>query len=99
MERTVGMDIMRKIERLAEMSAARSDPLPLDANSVMHRIGALRVEDDDAVLSVPLGFFAGGAAIAAAAAIAVTLLAATAWTDMSSPFAAVESLLDIQDVL
>ncbi|MCC8166327.1 MAG: hypothetical protein LIQ31_09285 [Planctomycetes bacterium] len=92
------MDIMKKIERLAVMAATRSDPLPLDANSVMRQIRALRDVDDDAVLSVPLVFFAGGGALAAAA-IAVTLLAATAWTDISSPFAAVESLLDIEDVL
>ncbi|MCD7895787.1 MAG: hypothetical protein LUG50_03815 [Planctomycetaceae bacterium] len=93
------MDIMKKIERLADLAAARSNPLPLDTNSVMLQIRALRDRDDDAVMSVPLGFFAGGAALAAAAAIAVTLFAVTAWTDMSSPFAAVESLLDLQDVL
>ncbi|MCC8108326.1 MAG: hypothetical protein LIQ30_04620, partial [Planctomycetes bacterium] len=62
-------------------------------------IPALGDRDDDSVMSFPLCFFAGVAARAAAGAIAVTLFAVTSWTAMSSPFAAVESLLDLQDVL
>ena len=89
---------MKKIERLAAMASERPLPAPLDASGVLARIRGLEVEDER-VLTLPLGFFAGGAAAAAAAAVAVTLLAATAWAEMSSPFVAMESLIDVMEVL
>lgn len=89
---------MKKFERLSEMASNRSDPLPLDSAAVMARIRGLQVEDEN-VLTLPLGFFAGGAAAAAVAAIAVSFLAFTAWGEMSSPIAAMDSLINVMDIL
>lgn len=90
---------MKQIERLSDMASARSVPQPLDRAAVMARIRELAVEEDDRVLSLPLRFWAGGAAAAAAVAIAVTLFAATAWTDMGNPLTATDSLFNVMDVL
>ncbi len=90
---------MTKLERLADMAKGRSNPGPLDVNSVMAHIRGLDKEEDNRVLSFPLGFFAGGAAAAAAVAIGISVFAVMAWTDMSSPFAAFDSLLNVMDVL
>lgn len=89
---------MKKIERLAEMASGAAVPQPLDATGVMARLRGLEIEDDR-VLTLPLRFFAGGAAAAAALAVAVTALAATAWSEMSSPLMAFESMIDVMDVL
>lgn len=89
--------ILNKIERLAEMAARRPDPVALDAGGVMARIRSLEIEDDSQV--IPIGFFAGGAALAAAAAIGVTVLAATAWQGMFSPVAEMNSLMDVMDIM
>ena len=89
---------MKKIERLAEMAKAQSVPQPLDSVGILARIRGLEREDDR-VLSMPFGFFAGGAAAAAAAAVVVTLLAVSAWNDMSSPIEAIDSMFNVMDVL
>lgn len=86
---------MKKLEQLSEMAALRPDPRPLDSALVMSRLHGLDCVMDDRVLSLPLRFWAGGAAIAAAAAFGVTTLASTAWTEMSSPLVAVDSLFNV----
>ncbi len=89
-----------KLERLAELAKERSSPGPLDVNSVMEKIRGLEREDDSRVLCLPLGsYFAGGLAAAAAVAIGISVFAVMAWTEMSSPFAAFDSLLNVMDVL
>lgn len=88
---------LKKMERLSEMVSRRSDPAPLDAAGVMSRIHGLQIEEEGDVLTLPLGFFAGGAA--AAAAVAVSFLAFTAWGEMSSPLAAMDSLIDVMEIL
>lgn len=87
---------LKKMERLSEMASRRSDPAPLDAAKVMSRIHGLQIEEEGDVLTLPLGFFAGGAA---AAAVAVSFLAFTAWGEMSSPLAAMDSLIDVMEIL
>lgn len=89
---------VKKIERLSEMASRRPNPLPLDATGVMARIRGLQVEDES-VLTLPLGFFAGGVAAAAAAALVVSTLAISAWTELSSPMVPVESLIDVMEIL
>ncbi len=86
---------MKKIERLADMAARRPSPLPLDPGGVMDRIRGLEIEDD--VLRLPMGFFAGGAVAAAVAAIAVSVVAAMAWSDLNSPLTAMRSMLDVME--
>lgn len=88
---------MNKIERLTATAAMRPDPVPLDANGVMARIRGLEVEDD--VFVLPLGFFAGGVAAAAAVALALSLVAATDWSQMNSPAVAMSSIVDVMDIL
>ena len=100
MERKVGMDaFMKKFERLSEMAAGRPDPRPLDCGAVMSRIHGLSGLDiatpDDRVLSLPLRFWAGGAAAAAAVALGGATLASTAWMEMASPLTAVDSLFSV----
>ncbi len=91
---------LTKLERLADLAKGRSNPGPLDVHAVMARINGLEREDDSPVLSLPLGgFFAGGLAAAAAVAVGVSVMAVMAWTEMSSPFAAFDSLLNVMDVL
>ncbi len=92
------MDFLEKLDRLASMARQQSVPRPLDSEGVMARIRGLEMEDDG-VLSLPLRFYAGGVAAAAALALAVTLLAATAWTEMSSPVYAIDTLVDVMDML
>ncbi|MDR1744432.1 MAG: hypothetical protein LBS30_01615 [Planctomycetota bacterium] len=91
---------LKKIERLAELAAGESVPQPLDSVGVMNRIRGLEIgREEDRVLSLPLRFWAGGVAAAAAVAIAVSLFAVTAWTEMNSPLTAAESFFDVLDVL
>ncbi|MCD8140796.1 MAG: hypothetical protein LUE17_13630 [Planctomycetaceae bacterium] len=89
---------VEKLDRLTSMARHQSVPRPLDGESVMARIRGLEMEDDG-VLSLPLRFYAGGVAAAAALALAVTLFAATAWTEMSSPIIAMDTLVDVMDML
>lgn len=91
-------DILKKMERLSVLAARRPDPRPLDVSFVMAGIRGLEMEDDN-VLSLPLGFLTGGAAAAAVAAVVTSLFALTAWTDMSSPYPAMASLLDVMDAV
>lgn len=85
---------VRRIEQLSDMAAQRPDPRPLDSALVMSRLHGLDCRMDDEVLSLPLRFWAGAAAMAAAVAVGVTTLASTAWMEMSSPMMAVDSLLN-----
>lgn len=89
---------MKNMERLAVMAAGRPDPKPLDAASVTALIRGIRPEDDG-MLAMPLGYFAGGAAAAAAIAVTVGALAVMAWMDMSNPFTGVDSLLDVTEYM
>lgn len=90
---------LKKMERLSEMASRRSDPAPLDAAGVMSRIHGLQIDEEGDVLTLPLGFFAGGAAAAAAAAVAVSFLAFAAWGEMSNPLTAMDSLIDVMEIL
>ncbi|MCD8351302.1 MAG: hypothetical protein LUC93_11905 [Planctomycetaceae bacterium] len=89
---------LEKLDRLASMARQQSVPRPLDGDGVMARIRGLELEVAG-VLSLPLRFYAGGVAAAAALAIAVTLFAATAWTEMSNPLTAIDTLVDVMDML
>lgn len=84
---------MKKIEQLSDMAARRPNPRPLDGGVIMARLQGLDCRMEEEVLSLPLRFWAGGAALAATVALGVTTLAASAWTEMASPMAAVDSLL------
>ncbi|MDR1519338.1 MAG: hypothetical protein LBU23_04225 [Planctomycetota bacterium] len=88
---------MSKIEALSRLAAGEASPPPLNAAGIMGRVRGLEPEDPDN--AVPLTFFAGGAALAAAAALAVSLLAATAWTELSDPLAAMNSLAGVMDIM
>ncbi len=88
---------MKKIERLSEMAARRPNPLPLDAGGVLSRIRELEIEEE--ATQLPLMVYFGGAAAAAVVAIGVTVIASSAWSDMSNPFVAMSSLGDVVDVL
>lgn len=86
-------DVLKNIERLADIAAGRPNPLPLDVGGVMARIEGL--EMDEADVRIPLGFFVGGAAAAAAAAVFVSILALTAFQELASPDVAINSLMDV----
>lgn len=90
-------DFMKKLDRLSELAARRPDPRPLDASFIMAGVRGLEIEDDSLV--IPFGFLTGGAAAAAVAAVVTSLFAMTAWTEMSSPFPEVASLLDVVDAV
>ena len=90
-------ELMRKIERLSELAAQRSDPRPLDVKSVMAGIRGLEMEDES--LAIPFGFLTGGVAAAAAAAVVVSLFGAMAWTELTNPYPAVASLMDVMDAI
>ncbi len=89
---------MKKIERLAEMARSAPAPRPLDSAGVMARIRGLEREEDN-ILSMPLGFFARGAAVAAVAALVVTFFAVSAWSDLNSPLEALDSMFTVMDSL
>lgn len=97
---------LKKIERLAAMASTEPAPAALDVDGVMAKIrgidiaGGLEADaEDDGVLSLPLRFWAGGAAAAAVVALAVSLAASTAWTELTSPMAAAESLFNVLEAL
>lgn len=90
-------NILNTLERLAVMASARPEPLPLGAGGVMARIRGLEIEDEAPI--IPIRFFAGGLAAAAVAAVAVTLVAATAWQQLASPAEAMDSLMDVMDIV
>ncbi len=89
---------MRNFERLAALARGASAPRPLDCAGVMARIRGLEREDEN-VLSMPFGFFAGGAAAAAAVAAVVAFLAVSAWNEMNSPLGALDSMFNVLEVL
>jgi hypothetical protein len=92
------MDVfLGKIEALAKLAAGEAPLPPIKAAGIMGRIRRLEPEDADNVVS--LTFFAGGAAVAAVAAAAVSLLAATAWVELSDPLAAMNSLVGVMDIM
>lgn len=89
---------LNKLDRLAALARSAPAPAPLDAAGLTARLRGLEREDDN-ILSMPFRFFAGGAAAAAVAALIVTFLAVSAWNDMNSPIAAIDSMFDVMDVL
>ena len=89
---------LNKIDRLADLASRETDPQPIDADAVMARIAALpRAADDEEPETFSLRLFAGVGAAAAAAALVVFVLAAGAWTDINSPAAAIESLMEVME--
>lgn len=90
-------DVLKKIERLADLAAGQPLPLPLDPAGVMARIQGLEIEEPGA--RIPLGFFAGGAAAAAAAAVFVSILAFAAFQELASPDGAISSLMDVMGTM
>lgn len=90
-------NFLDKIERLSELAAARRDPRPMDAASIVAGVHGLEIQDDSQI--IPLGFLTGGAAAAAAAAIVVSALAFMGWNDYATSLPSVETLLDISDML
>ena len=96
MERKTGMDtVLEKIERLADLASREPTPVTLDVESVMLNIRGLEIEEEP----LPLKLFAGGALAAAVAAAFVFVVAAGAWMDLNSPYAAIDSLMDVMDIL
>lgn len=89
---------LKKIEQLADLASGRADPQPLDPAGVMARIASLPSEleeEEDSTLSLKL--FAGVGAAAAAAAAVIFVLAASAWIDLNSTGAAIESLMEVME--
>ncbi|MCC8189827.1 MAG: hypothetical protein LIP77_04195 [Planctomycetes bacterium] len=89
--------VMKRIEHLSRLAAARPDPLPLDVARIMPCIRGQEIVDES--LTLPLGFLTGGVAAAAAAAVVVSLFGLTAWMEMANPYPVVESLLDVMDLM
>lgn len=87
---------LNKLDTLAALASGRADPVPLDAGRVMARVRGLEIEDEEVV---PIRFFAGGAVAAAAAALALSPFALSAWDELSNPMAAMNSLLEVMDVM
>ena len=88
---------LEKIEALADMAELRPPPAPLDASGVMARIRSLGPPEE--AFPVSLGFFAGGTAAAAALAFLAYWAAAAAWAELSSPLAAMGSIMDVMEVM
>lgn len=89
---------LKKIERLADMAAREQDPKPLDASLIMAKIREIpseAVEEEENFFSFRL--FAEVGAAAAAAAVFVFVFAASAWTDINSPVAVMESLMEVME--
>ena len=98
MERAYRMDaFLKKIGELADLAAREAAPAPLDASLVMARIGDMRPEIEDE-MALPFALFAGVGMAAAAAAVLVFFLAASAWLDVESTHAAVESFIDVLEI-
>ncbi|MDR3077512.1 MAG: hypothetical protein LBV15_01965 [Planctomycetota bacterium] len=88
---------LEKLDALAAMAEHRAPPAPLDAAGVIAKIRLL--DPPEEAFPVPLGFFAGGVAAAAALALLASWAAAAAWAELSSPMPALGSLMDVMDVM
>jgi|GEM_PF-2261330 hypothetical protein len=87
--------VIKQLERLAEIAAARQDPMPLDAGGVMMRIRGLDTGVDMRE-SLPIRFFAGGAAAVAAAAAFAAIIGVRAWQEIANPgIVPIESLVTL----
>lgn len=89
---------LKRIERLADFASREADPRPLDPSGVMARIAALPPDlEDEEESTLSLKLFAGVGAAAAAAAAVIFVFAASAWLDLNSPGAVIESLMEVME--
>lgn len=82
------------LQRLAERAALEPDPRPLDVAAVLSRIERCRAAAV-ATSEESLRLFAGVGFLASAAAALVLFFAFHAWSDMSNPALAIDSLMDV----
>ncbi|MGL4942389.1 MAG: hypothetical protein ACRC46_04275 [Thermoguttaceae bacterium] len=81
------------LQRLTELAACEPAPKPLDVAALMNRIERCRAVVVAGEESLRL--FAGVGFVATAAAALVLFLAVHAWSEMSNPAAAMDSLMDV----
>lgn len=90
---TVLNSLEEKLLRLSEIAAGEPAPRPLNVAAVMTHITHVRAVA--ATNAESLRLFAGVGFLAAAAAVLVLVFAVPAWSDMSNPAVAMDSLMDV----
>lgn len=94
-------NIMNRLDKLASLAVEEPAPARLDIARVMRSVEntvpepAVDIEAEE----YPFSVFAAVGAAAAVAAIVVAIFAVSAWSDINNPILAMESLMDVMDVL